>query len=101
MFSFTKEQEILEISGHKIGGQPGMYPTTLFGGLFFKGEPDFVKAEKDLQNMLDLSTRIGNLGIPDFFIKKEEYVEDIINFIEQKLPNKHPFSIDIIEWCLS
>ena len=37
MFSFTKEQDILDISGIKIGGQPGLYPTVLFGGLFFKG----------------------------------------------------------------
>lgn len=97
MFSFTKEQEVIEISENKIGGQPGMYPTVLFGGLFFKGDPDFKKAEKNLQKMLDLSKRIGNLGIPDFFIKKEEYVEDIINFIEIRLPDNHPFSIDIIE----
>ena len=97
MFSFTKEQEVLEISGTKIGGQPGMYPTVLFGGLFFKGEPDFKKAERDLQNMLDLSKKLGNPAIPDFFIKKEKYVEEIINFIVKALPKKHPFSIDIIE----
>ena len=42
MFSFTKDQEIFDISGIKIGGQPGNYPTVLFGGLFFKGEPDSV-----------------------------------------------------------
>ncbi len=27
----------------KRGGQPGNNPTVLFGGLFFKGEPDFEK----------------------------------------------------------
>ena len=57
MFSFTKEQKTLEISGVKIGGQPGMYPTVLFGGLFFKGEPDFENAKKHIQNMLSLSKK--------------------------------------------
>ena len=46
MFSFTKNQEIMEISGIKIGGQPGELPTVLFGGLFFKGEPDYQNSKK-------------------------------------------------------
>jgi tetrahydromethanopterin S-methyltransferase subunit H len=97
MFSFTKEQKIFDISGIKIGGQPGMYPTVLFGGLFFKGEPDFNVAKKQILNMLYLSNKTGNPGIPDFFIKKEEYIEKIINFIEKILPKNHPFSLDIID----
>ena len=97
MFSFTKKQEIIDISGIKIGGQPGLYPTVLFGGLFFKGEPDFNSGKKQLQNMLGLSKKTGNPAIPDFFIRKEDYIENIINFIEKTLPKNHPFSIDIIE----
>src|SRR4030042_2757843 len=97
MFSFTKEQKVFDISGVTIGGQPGMYPTVLFGGLFFKGEPDFDFAEKQIQKMLYLSNKTGNPAIPDFFIKKEEYIEKIINFILEALPKSHPFSIDIIE----
>ena len=97
MFSFTKEQKIFDISGIKIGGQPGLYPTVLFGGLFFKGEPDFDKSKKHLQKMLNLGKKTGNPAIPDFFIKKEECIEDIISFIEKALPKNHPFSVDIIE----
>ena len=97
MFSFTKEQEILEISDTKIGGQPGMHPTVLFGGMFFKGEPDCETAEKHLNNMLDLSKRTGNPAIPDFFIRKEEYIEEITNFIERILPENQPFSIDVTD----
>ncbi|UCH71926.1 MAG: hypothetical protein JSW62_05910 [Thermoplasmatales archaeon] len=97
MFSFTKDQEIIEISNIRIGGQPGVFPTVLFGGLFFKGEPDFDKAKNQLQNMLNLSKNIGNPAIPDFFIKKEEYVCEIVDFIDRILPKNHPFSIDIIE----
>ena len=97
MFSFTKDQKVLEISGVKIGGQPGMIPTVLFGGLFFKGEPDYKKTKQLLDNMLDLSNKTGNPAIPDFFIKKEEYIERIIGFIKDVLPKNHPFSIDVVE----
>lgn len=97
MFSFTKDQDIIEISNVKIGGQPGVFPTVLFGGLFFKGEPDFDKAKNQLQNMLTLSKNTGNPAIPDLFIKKEEDVCEIVDFIDRTLPKNHPFSIDIIE----
>ncbi len=95
MFSFTQKQEVFNISGVNIGGQPGENPTVLFGGLFFKGEPDFSKAEKDLKIMFEQSQKTGNPGIPDFFIRKEEYAENIINFIETSLPKNYPFSVDV------
>jgi tetrahydromethanopterin S-methyltransferase subunit H len=95
MFSFTKTQEVYEISGINIGGQPGQNPTVLFGGLFFKGEPDFSKAEENLKKMFELSQKTGNPAIPDFFIKKEEHVENIINFIANFLPKNQPFSVDV------
>ena len=97
MFSFTKDQKVVEISDIKIGGQPGEHPTVLFGGLFFKGEPDYKEAEKLLSNMLYLSKKTGNPAIPDFFIKKEKYIDDIIEFIHNYLPKNYPFSVDIIE----
>ena len=74
MFSFTQEQQIFDISGIKIGGQPGVYPTVLFGGLLFKGQPNFNEAKTRLQKMLKLSQRTGNPAIPDFFIKKEDKI---------------------------
>jgi tetrahydromethanopterin S-methyltransferase subunit H len=97
MFSFTKEQKVFDISGVSIGGQPGMYPTVLFGGLFFKGEPDFEDAKRHLQMFYERSKQTGVPVIPDFFIRKVEYIEPILSFIEKTLPRKHPFSIDIIE----
>jgi tetrahydromethanopterin S-methyltransferase subunit H len=97
MFSFTKDQEIYDISGIKIGGQPGNYPTVLFAGLFFKGEPDFEKGKIEIKKMLDLSDKTGNPGIPDFFIKKQDNLTEIIDFISEVLPKNNPFSIDIIE----
>jgi tetrahydromethanopterin S-methyltransferase subunit H len=97
VYSFTREQLIYDISGIKIGGQPGMYPTVLFGGFFFKGEPDFVSSEKDIKNMYYLSDKTGNPFIPDFFIRKEEYIIPIVDFIIDAVPRNKPFSVDIIE----
>jgi tetrahydromethanopterin S-methyltransferase subunit H len=97
LFSFTKEQKVFDISGISVGGQPGMYPTVLFGGLFFKGEPDFDDAKQHLLTMFDLSKQTGTPVIPDFFIRKVEYIQPIIAFIEKVIPKKHPFSIDVIE----
>lgn len=97
MFSFTKEQKIFEVSGVKIGGQPGRLPTVCIGGLFFKGVPDFEKAEEYLSRMYAVSEKTNVSCIPDFFIKKEEYVEGIIGFILKNIPKNYPFSIDIIE----
>ena len=97
MFSFTKKQVIFDISGIKIGGQPGMYPTVLFGGIFFKGEPDLDKTKNLVQKMLTIGKKTGNPIIPDFFIRKEEYIDKIITFIDETLPKNLPFSVDIIE----
>jgi tetrahydromethanopterin S-methyltransferase subunit H len=97
MFSYTKEQQVFEIGGVSIGGQPGVYPTVLFGGVFFKGEPDYEDAKKHLQHMLYLSNQTGTPTIPDFFIRKNEYIAPILSFVQKTLPRKHPFSVDIIE----
>ncbi len=97
MFSFTKKQEIIDIADTQIGGQPGYLPTVLIGGLFFKGEPDYNNAKKQIKKMYNLSEKTGNPAIPDFFIRKEEYIDKIIDFIEKNIPKNKPFSVDIIE----
>jgi len=47
--------------------------------------------------MYELSKKTANPAIPDFFIKKEEYITKIIDFIQKNIPKNKPFSIDIIE----
>jgi len=97
MFSFTKEQLTFETSGIVFGGQPGNNPTVLFGGVFFKGTPDYTAAKKNILTMLQLSQQTGVPTIPDFFIRKEEYIDDILTFIKKTLPKNQPFSVDIID----
>ena len=92
-----KEQKVFDISGISIGGQPGTYPTVIFGGLFFKGEPNFDDAKQKIQKILDIGKQTGTPTIPDFFIRKTEYIQPIISFINKVIPRNYPFSIDIIE----
>lgn len=97
MFSFTKKQEVLQIGNITIGGQPGRFPTVLIGGLFFSGKPDLSNAKDEIQNMFLISEKTGNPPICDFFIKKTEYIDDILSFISSMIPENHPFSIDVTD----
>ncbi len=97
MFSFTKEQKMFSIGEVTFGGQPGVYPTVLFGGLFFKGQPDRLTGKKHLQQMYEVSNRTGVPAVPDFFIRKEEYIEPVIKLIEESVPDDHPFSVDFTD----
>jgi tetrahydromethanopterin S-methyltransferase subunit H len=97
MFSFTKNQETYTLNNITIGGQPGQHPTVLFGGLFFKGTPKINQTKELLQQSLTLGKTTGNPVIPDFFIRKKEYIDDILTFIQNTLPEEYPFSVDIIE----
>ena len=40
MLKFSVEQKIYKIGYIEIGGQPGQFPTVLFGNLFYKGMPE-------------------------------------------------------------
>lgn len=97
MFSFTNEQKVFDIHGISFGGQPGIHPTVLFAGLFFRGEPNFDEAKRRLLLVSDLSNRTGTPVIPDFFIRKRETIAPVLSFIEKEMPPTQPFSVDIID----
>jgi len=40
LLKFKAEQKVLEISGFRVGGQPGELPTALIGNVFYKGMPE-------------------------------------------------------------
>ncbi|MEM0467529.1 MAG: hypothetical protein QXL17_08170 [Candidatus Thermoplasmatota archaeon] len=97
MFSFTQHQKVFSLSGINIGGQPGQHPTVLFGGLFFKGDPHSTDTRHQLQQMFELSEQTYIPAIPDLFIRKLSYIDPILRFIEEFIPKKHPFSIDVLD----
>lgn len=57
MFRFEKEQQIFNIGGVRLGGQPGQLPTVLIGSIFYHGDKtvtDPVKGQFDKDKALEL-----------------------------------------------
>ncbi|MFW9849352.1 MAG: hypothetical protein ACFFF4_09430 [Candidatus Thorarchaeota archaeon] len=46
MFVFKNEQQVINVNGILIGGNPGQHPTVLIGGLFFAGQPVVLDTKK-------------------------------------------------------
>jgi tetrahydromethanopterin S-methyltransferase subunit H len=102
MFKFQKEQEIINIAGVKIGGQPGELPTVLAGTIFYdkheivkdvaRGLFDRAAAEK-LINLQEASAEeTGNPHIIHIFGTTHESVTHYIDFVTEI--SEAPFLID-------
>lgn len=75
MFRFTAEQQVYDINGVKVGGQPGEYPTVLIGSMFYRGHKivadpikgifDEAAAKALLDQEAELSEETGNPRIID------------------------------------
>lgn len=50
MFKFKKKQEIFDIGGVKVGGQPGELPTVLIGSIFYVGHKIVSDEKKGIFN---------------------------------------------------
>jgi tetrahydromethanopterin S-methyltransferase subunit H len=102
MFKFQKEQEIVNIAGVKIGGQPGELPTVLAGTIFYD-KHDIVKdvarglfdrdAAEKLINLQELSAEeTGNPHIIHIFGTTPESITRYIDFVAEI--SEAPFLID-------
>lgn len=102
MFRFDKEQEVIDIAGVNIGGQPGEYPTVLAGTIFYGGHKiindeltgDFDKdsAEKLIKDMEEVSDTTGNPCIVQTFGQTEEAIVKYLEFVGDVCDK--PFLID-------
>ncbi len=97
MFSFSKKQQVFSFGDVFFGGQPGRYPTVCFGGVFFRGKPDTDAAKLDVFSMYELSEKLGVPAVLDVFIRKSEYIDPVLDFVEQHIPDEKPFSVDITD----
>lgn len=95
MFKFKSKQQIYEIGGVKVGGQPGEVPTVLIGSIYYightkidideeKGTFNKEKAEELIKNQEEQSDMTGNPGMlevvgvrPDALIKEIDYTADV------------------------
>ena len=102
MFKFQKEQEIVNIAGVKIGGQPGELPTVLAGTIFYnkheivedaaKGLFDRAAAEKLVNLQETGSEETGNPHIVHIFGTTRKSITRYIDFVTEI--SEAPFLID-------
>lgn len=102
MFQFGREQRIFDISGVRVGGQPGQLPTVLVGSIFYHGNKivedpvsgkfDEERAEERLKTEEEMSDKTGNPRIVDVCCSWPQAFEKFIGFVADKVDG--PFSID-------
>ncbi|MDD2438598.1 MAG: tetrahydromethanopterin S-methyltransferase subunit H [Methanosarcinaceae archaeon] len=105
MFRFQKEQEIVNIAGVKVGGQPGELPTVLAGTIFYnkheivedaaKGLFDKQKAEKVLNLQENASDETKNPQMVHIYGTTPESICRYIDFVAEV--SDAPFLIDSSE----
>jgi tetrahydromethanopterin S-methyltransferase subunit H len=102
VFKFAKQQKVFDISGVKIGGQPGQRPTVMIGSIFYykqkimkndkTGEFDEAEAEKLLKREEETSRKTGNPRILDVCASTPQAFEKPIDFVAKTIEG--PFTLD-------
>jgi len=104
MFRFEKAQEVFDVGGVRVGGQPGELPTVMVGSIFFHGDrtvTDPAKGEFDKERALKLlgeeeeqSLRTGNPRMLDVNGVGPSALIRFIDFVADN--TKSPFLIDTV-----
>ena len=102
MFRFPIEQKVWDISGVKVGGQPGIRPAVMIGSIFYEGCPlvedekrgvfNREKAVELLVKEEELSESTGNPRMIDIVGSTSEALIKYIDFISEV--TESPFLID-------
>ncbi len=103
MFKFDKKQEVFEVGGVKVGGQPGEYPTVLIGTMFYNrhkivtnedtGEFDKGAADSLWNDMQEMGDITGNPYINQIVGETPEAIKKFIDWFVE-VDDKTPFLID-------
>ncbi len=102
MFKFETEQQVIDIGGVKIGGQPGEYPTVLVPSIFYdghkivkdptRGEFDRQQAESLVNKLIELSEKTGNPFFLDVVGNTSEALVRYVDFVSNV--TQSPFLVD-------
>lgn len=94
MFTFDAEQEVFEVSGVTLGGQPGENPTAMVGSIFYKGDSilddpktgefDEEAAREAIREVERLSERTGNPAILDVIGDSPEALKKHVDFVAEE-----------------
>ncbi|MEW5936849.1 MAG: tetrahydromethanopterin S-methyltransferase subunit H [Candidatus Thermoplasmatota archaeon] len=101
MYSFATEQRSFEICGARFGGQPGEYPTVLFGTVCYGRAYQRLTRERMeevkgyISTQAEMSALTGNPGVVDIFIDRVEHVAERIELVASV--HDGPISLDIPE----
>ncbi|HET6516021.1 MAG TPA: hypothetical protein VFG09_12730, partial [Thermodesulfovibrionales bacterium] len=102
MFTLSREQKVFEISGIRIGGQPGENPPFLIASMFHnkdrilldrKGNFDRLKAAELIKNQERLSASTGIPGMVAMVANTPEEAKIYIDFFLET--TDMPFGIDM------
>jgi tetrahydromethanopterin S-methyltransferase subunit H len=102
LLNFEAEQKIFEISGVKIGGQPGELPTLLIGNIFYRGMPEVTNHEEgsfDVNSVLkwiqvaeELAEKTGVPHFLDVMANHPQAMRKYIMFVSDH--SESPFLVD-------
>lgn len=100
MFSYTREQKTYELDDIKVGGQPGEFPTLMFGTIFYEGQfEDRTEAEEKgpelIKRQNEFSSKTSVSSLTDIFIFEKEEVEWKIDLALEH--TERFFSVDVPE----
>lgn len=94
MFTFEAEQEVFDINGVEIGGQPGEHATVMIGSIFYKGDPlledpktgefDEEGAREAIRTVEKLSERTGNPAMLDVIGDTPEALIEHVDFVAEE-----------------
>ncbi|HPY72649.1 MAG TPA: tetrahydromethanopterin S-methyltransferase subunit H [Methanothrix sp.] len=92
LFRFARDQEVVNVAGVKIGGQPGENPTALCGTIFYQGQRivededrglfDELTAEELICRQRALSEETGNPAILHLYSKTPEAFGRYLEFVD-------------------
>lgn len=104
MFKFSKEQIVFDISGVKVGGQPGENPTVMIGSIFYRGDKNVQdektgrfsrEAAEDLVTKLEeVSDRTGLPAMLDVVCSNRENARRYLEFAADA--TRMPILIDYV-----
>ena len=92
MFRFARDQEVVNVAGVKIGGQPGENPTALCGTIFYQGQRlvedpvrgrfDEGAAEGLIERQTALSEETGNPAVLHIYARTREAFGRYLDFVD-------------------
>ena len=104
MFDYKVEQKTYEISGVKIGGEPGLIPTCMVGSMFYNGDSlvenpvegtfNRVDAESQLKSAEEMTDKTGLPTIVDLVAENSMAASKYIDFIIDR--SEIPIFLDVV-----